>query len=70
MVLPENTQAESGGELVFTRYGNQYFLHQILCEYPSMNVHLPQARAEKWIRREEAKVQNASQVFLALNSPK
>jgi hypothetical protein len=65
VVLPDNRESENGGELVFARYGNQYFLHEISCPFASMNVSLPATRSEKRVRMQEAMVQNASQVLLA-----
>jgi hypothetical protein len=63
--LPDNRESENGGELVFGRYGNQYFLHEVLCDFASMNVYLPTARSEKRVRMQEAMVQNAKQILLA-----
>ena len=65
IVLLDSGQSENGGELVFTKYGNRYFLHEMLCDYASMNVHLPTGRSEKWARTQEAMVQNGSQILLA-----
>jgi len=65
VVLPDSRQSEHGGELVFTKYGNRYFLREILCDYASMNVHLPTTKSEEWARTQEAMVQNTSQILLA-----
>jgi hypothetical protein len=64
-VLPDNRKSDNGGELVFTRYGNQFFLHEILCDYASMNVNLPTTRAEKRVHMQEAKVESTKQILLA-----
>jgi hypothetical protein len=46
----------SGSEAVFTRYGNRYFLHEVLCGAVSMNVALPTSRLEKQARIQEAQL--------------
>jgi hypothetical protein len=66
MALPDNRESENGDELVFARYGNQYFLHEVLCKFASMNVNLPATKSEKRIRTQEAMVENAKQVLLAM----
>jgi hypothetical protein len=63
--LPDNKESENGGELVFARYGNRYFLHEILCDYATMNVHLPRAKSEKWASTQEASVQQSGEVIVA-----
>jgi hypothetical protein len=46
----------SGGKVVFTKYGNQYFLHEVLCSALSMNVAIPRSRLEKRARIQEAQL--------------
>jgi hypothetical protein len=65
-VLQDNQESRTGGELVFARYGNQYFLHEVLCDFATMNVYLPTTKSEKRVRMEEAKVENAKQILLAM----
>jgi hypothetical protein len=36
-----------GGMVVFRKYGNQYFLREVLCSALSMNVEIPKSRREK-----------------------
>jgi hypothetical protein len=64
-VLPDNRKSENGAELVFSRYGNRYFLHEVLCDFASMNVNLPATKSEKWARMQEAFLQQPSKVLLA-----
>jgi hypothetical protein len=55
------------GSLVFTRYGDQYFLHEILCSSCRMNVAFPDSRHEKLARtRMEAGISSPTDVYLAL----
>jgi hypothetical protein len=65
-VLPDNRKSENGGELVFARYGNQYFLREILCDSAAMNVNLPATRSEKRVRMQEAMVESANHILLAM----
>jgi len=51
---PDNGQP-TGGKLVFNRYGNKYFLHEVLCRYPTMNAEIKASRLEK-----QAQIQNSS----------
>ena len=55
------------GKLVFNKYGDQYFLHEILCSSVDMSVELPTSKMEKRARLQEARLEGSPQVFLALN---
>jgi hypothetical protein len=48
------------GKLIFTKYGNQYFLHKVLCS--AMNVALPASRLEKRARIQEAHLPHSEAV--------
>ena len=50
--------------LVFQRYGNQYFLHEILAAN-AMNVTVPRSKREQR-RQQEAKLQESNQTLIAL----
>jgi hypothetical protein len=55
-------------ELVFNKYGDQYFLHEILCSSADMNMAVPASKQEKRARTQEASLSNSGQqVYLALN---
>jgi hypothetical protein len=49
-------------EVVFTKYGNQYFMHEVLCGALSMNVALPTSRMEKQARIQEAQLPHSETV--------
>ena len=51
-----------GGKVVFRKYGNQYFLHEVLCSAVSMNVALPTSRLEKQVRIQEAQLPHSETV--------
>jgi hypothetical protein len=54
-------------KLVFTKYGDRYFLHEILCSNADMNLELPASKAEKSAQKQEASLQqNRDEVFVAL----
>ncbi len=57
------------GKLVFDKYGDRYFLHEILCSNAGMNMELPVSKTEKSVQRQQASLQseNKDQVFVALN---
>ena len=50
--------------LVFQRYGNQYFLHEILAAN-ALNVTVPRSKREQR-RQQEAKVEESNQTLVAL----
>jgi|SRR5271165_3872778 len=54
------------GQLVFKKYGDQYFLHEVLCSAGHMNVQLPTSKWEKRAETREASAAPASDVYLAL----
>lgn len=55
------------GSLVFTKYGEHYFLHEILCSSCGMNIAFPDSRHEKLARtRLHAGLLTPTDVYLAL----
>ena len=52
----------SDNVVVFTKYGNQYFLHEVLCSDLSMKVALPMSRLEKRARVQEAQLPHGEAV--------
>lgn len=52
--------------LVFKKYGNRYFLHEIQCSSSGMNVSFPASKREKQARTLEASLSGPSDVYLAL----
>jgi hypothetical protein len=56
-----------GSMVVFRKYGNQYFLHEVLCSALSMNVALPTSRLEKRARIQEAQLPH-SEIVAALRT--
>jgi hypothetical protein len=56
-------------KLVFDKFGDQYFMREILCSNSDMNLELPVSKAEKKAAQQQASLQdsNKDQVFVALN---
>ena len=52
--------------LVFAKYGDKYFLHEIRCATCNMNVAFSPSKREKAVRTQEASVEAPSTVYLAL----
>jgi hypothetical protein len=66
-VTHSDDQRGTADSLVFTKYGDQYFLHEILCSRCGMDVALPGSKHEKLARtRLEAGLLSPSDVYLAL----
>ncbi len=56
----------SGSKLVFDKYGDQYFLRHVLCpSVASLNLDIPQGKAEKNARSLEAKRHSGEQTMVA-----
>lgn len=69
MALPSSTQKRKANELVFHKYGNQYFLSEIRSEESAINVHLATSKQEKMVRAEteQARLRVNNDVMIALN---
>ena len=52
----------SDSEVVFTKYGNQYFLHEVLCSALSMNLEIPKSAQEKRALIQEAQLPHTETV--------
>ena len=68
LAVTQSDEPRSGaGRLVFTKYGDQYFLHEILCSRCGMNLAFAGSKHEKLARtRLEAGLLSPSDVYLAL----
>ena len=53
------------GKLVFKKYGDHYFLHQLLCSSCRMNVAFSGSKREKLARTREASIPTTTDVLLA-----
>jgi hypothetical protein len=62
--IPNGEQSKIG-VLVFTKYGNQYFLNKILSSSAQISVELPTSNVEKRVRMEQATLQTDQQTVVA-----
>ncbi len=52
-----NDESAKGNELVFAKYDNKYFLHEVICPtIASMNVEVPKSKLEKQVQIQEARL--------------
>jgi hypothetical protein len=61
----DGAKAPNGGKLIFHKYGEKYFLSEILCSWADMNVTVPRSKTEKTVRLQQAMVHPSSEVFIA-----
>jgi hypothetical protein len=61
----DSHESRNGSKLVFDKYGDQYFLSEILCQPSAINVNLPLSKSEQHARMQQAFVNQDSQVFIA-----
>jgi len=54
------------GELVFHKYGDQYFLSEILCTSCNLNMELPTSKVETRAQLQKASLHGVDQVLVAL----
>ena len=60
-----NQESARGSELVFDKYGDRYFLHEVLCpEVTGLNVAIPKSKLEKRVQIQEAKYGGEPEVVL------
>ena len=60
-------ESKAGSKLVFNHYGNQYFLHRVLCPLTyRLNVDVPVWKAEKKARMNEAKLDRDDQILVEM----
>ena len=50
------------GTLLFSRYGNRYFLHKVLCKDLATNAEIPRSRIEKQARIQDAQLSHTRTV--------
>lgn len=54
------------GKLVFHKYGDQYFLSEVVCSSADMSLEIPTSKLEKRARLQQASLRNADQTVVAL----
>jgi hypothetical protein len=65
LVDRDGAKPPNGGKLMFRKYGDRYFLSEILCDWMDMNVTVRPFKAEKRVQLQRAMVHPSSEVFIA-----
>jgi len=65
LVNRDSNKSPNGGQLLFHKYGGQYFLSEILCEQADMNVAIPPSKTEKRAQLQQATLESSSQTAVA-----
>jgi hypothetical protein len=65
LVDRDGAKRPNGGKLMFHKYGDRYFLSEILCDWMDMNVTVRPSKAEKRVQPQQAMVHPSSEVFIA-----
>ena len=65
LVNHSDHKAANGGKLLFHRYGDRYFLSEILCDQANLDVQIPFSKAETRTRLQQAALSSSSQVYVA-----
>jgi hypothetical protein len=61
----DGNTSPNGGKLVFHKYGDQYFLSEILSDWATMNVTVPRSKAETRVQLQQAMIHPTNEVFIA-----
>ena len=64
-IAGHSNETNHQGKLVFHRYGDEYFLSEVVCSAADMNVHLPATKYEKRARYQEARLKSSGEVLVA-----
>jgi hypothetical protein len=54
-----------GGKLVFAKYGDQYFLHEVICPAVGLHSRIPTSKLEKRVRTQEAMAGGGAPVMVS-----
>jgi hypothetical protein len=65
MVEQDGNRSPNGGKLMFHKYGDQYFLSEILCDWVDMDVAFRPSKIEKRVQLQQAMIHPSSEVFIA-----
>jgi hypothetical protein len=65
LALTDGKECKNGGKLIFNKYGDQYFLSEILSSSTAMSLMIPRSKLEQRVRLQEARLNTSNQVFVA-----
>jgi len=54
MAYDDDRTAVNASRLIFNKYGDQYFLHEIQCPSIALNVEIPRSKQERQVRTQTA----------------
>lgn len=63
-VSSDSTQPSKGAQLVFDKYGDQYFLREVLGGPAAINASLPASKSEDRARHQQTMAENHSQISI------
>ncbi len=63
---PDSNESAHGGKLVFDKYGDQYFLSEVLCPTAAISAALPKSKLEKKVSMQQAHLRSAGQTMVAV----
>lgn len=66
MTSPDSNESANGGKLVFDKYGDQYFLSEVLCPTAAISAALPKSKLEKKVQMQQAHLHSAGQTMVAV----
>jgi hypothetical protein len=61
----DGARSPKGGKVMFHKYGDQYFLSEILCDWADMDVRVRPSKVEKRVQLQQAMIHPSSEVFIA-----
>ena len=64
----QDSHESQSGKLVFDKYGDHYFLTEILCRSAEMNVSLPPSKREEMARTQGQVLHSSNQVIVPISS--
>jgi hypothetical protein len=65
LVNQNSNKSPGAGKWIFHRYGDQYFLSEILCDQADMDLEIPTSKQERQVQRQEAALASAGKTFVA-----
>jgi hypothetical protein len=65
LVTPDGKTSPGGGVVTFHRYGDQYFMSQILSDQAGMSLKLPTSKRERATQLQQARVNPPNVTFVA-----
>lgn len=66
LTLAEGDDATKGNKLIFDRYGDRYFLSEVLCPHSNLTVQIPASKMEKAAQKQEASIHDSGQTLVAV----